>query len=174
MVDGVPVEVEDAGAWVEVEVRVGRDADPNIYHEYTDSGKEFSVTRERYEHELRLPETEGILQIDQQPGIRASIAYDNDNWSFWSSQTIESGTRLDLRNGSFVQLQITLQSRAFNDWVELDSMWIETSSPLADRIVGEVARLADQQPARGFTQVELGQREDHLFPGAIPQWLSGR
>ena len=159
MVDGMPVEVEDAGAWVEVEVRVGRDADPNIYHEYTDSGKEFSVTRERYEHELRLPETEGILQIDQQPGIRASIAYDNDNWSFWSSQTIESGTRLDLRNGSFVQLQITLQSRAFNDWVELDSMWIETSSPLADRIVGEVARLADQQPARGFTQVELGQQE---------------
>ncbi len=102
MVDGLPVEVEDADAWVEVEVRVGRDADPNIYHEYTDSGKEFSVTREHYEHELRLPETEGILQIDQQPGIRASIAYDNDNWSFWSSPTRESGTRLDLRNGSFV------------------------------------------------------------------------
>ena len=163
MLDGQAVEVEDADAWVEVEVRVGRDSDPNIYHEYTDSGKEFSVTRQRYEHDLRLPETEGILQIDQQPGIRASIAYDSDNWSFWSSPTSEPGARLDLRNGSFVQLQITLQSRAFDDWVELDSLWIETSSPLADQIVGEVARSADMQPARGFTQVELGRREQFVY-----------
>ena len=163
LVDGVPTEVDDADAWVEVEVRTGRDDDPNIYHEYTDSGKEFPVSRQRFEHELRLPETEGILKLDQQPGIRASILYDSDNWSFWSSPIAESGSRLDLRNGAYLQLQITLQSRTFDDWVELDSLWIETAPPLADRIVAEVARVADMQPARGFTQVELGQREEFVY-----------
>ena len=55
LLDGVPVEVDSASVWIEVEMRVGRDGDPNIYHEYTDSGKEFEVTRQRYENELRLP-----------------------------------------------------------------------------------------------------------------------
>ena len=163
MVGEEAVATPDAEAWVEVEVRAGRDSDPNIYYEYTDSGREFVVTRERYEGELRLPETEGILQIDRQPGIRASIGYDSESWSFWSSSITESGTRLDLRNGSHLQLQITLQSRAFGDWVELDSLWIETSPPLADQIVGEVARAADMQPAPGFVQVELGARETFVY-----------
>ena len=163
MVGEEAVVVSDAEAWVEVEVRAGRDGDPNIYHEYTDSGREFVVTRERYEGELRLPETEGILQIDRQPGIRASIGYDSENWSFWSSPITESGTWLDLRNGSHLQLQITLQSRAFGDWVELDSLWIETSPPLAAQIVGEVARAADMQPPPGFVQVELGARETFVY-----------
>ena len=144
-------------------MRAGRDGDPNIYREYTDSGREFVVTRERYENDLRLPETEGILQIDRQPGIRASIGYDSENWSFWSSPITESGTWLDLRNGSHLQLQITLQSRAFGDWVELDSLWIETSPPLADQIVGEVARAADLQPGPGFVQVDLGARETFVY-----------
>ena len=74
MVDGVPTEVADADAWVEIEARTGRDDDPNIYHEYTDSGKEFPVTRARFENELRLPETEGILKLDQQPGMYSSYA----------------------------------------------------------------------------------------------------
>ncbi len=163
MVGEEAVVVPDAEAWVEVEVRAGRDGDPNIYHEYTDSGKEFVVTRERYENDLRLPETEGILRIDRQPGIRASIGYDSENWSFWSSPITESGTWLDLRNGSHLQLQITLQSRAFGDWVELDSLWIETSPPLAAQIVGEVARAADMQPPPGFVQVELGARETFVY-----------
>ena len=163
MVGEEAVAVPDAEAWVEVGVRAGRDGDPNIYREYTDSGKEFAVTRERYENDLRLPETEGILQIDRQPGIRASIGYDSENWSFWSSPIAESGTWLDLRNGSYLQLQITLQSRAFGDWVELDSLWIETSPLLADQIVGEVARAADMQPAPGFVQVELGARETFVY-----------
>ena len=163
MVGGEAVVAPDAEAWVEVEVRAGRDGDPNIYYEYTDSGREFAVTRQRYEGELRLPETEGILQIDRQPGIRASIGYDSENWSFWSSPITESGTWLDLRNGSHLQLQITLQSRAFGDWVELDSLWIETSPPLAAQIVGEVARASDMQPAPGFVQVQLGTQQTFVY-----------
>jgi hypothetical protein len=163
MIDGVPTEVDDADAWVEVEARTGRDDDPNIYHEYTDSGKEFVVTRAHFENELRRLQGGPNIKLDQQPGIRASIAYDSDNWSFWSSPNRDPGAQLRLRNGAYLQLQITLQSRAFDDWVELDSLWIETAPPLADQIVGEVARLEEMQPARGFTQVELGQREDFVY-----------
>ena len=163
MVDGTPTRVEDAEAFASLEGRTGRDEDPNIYREYTDSGKEFEVSRQRYEHELRLPETEGILVLDRRPGLRASINYDQENWSFWSSPIQESGARLDLRNGSYLQLHIRLESRAFDDWVRLDSLWIETSPPLADQVVGELARLDDLQPARGFTQVELGQRTEFAY-----------
>ena len=163
MVGAEAVAAPDAEAWVEVEVRTGRDGDPNIYREYTDSGREFAVTRQHYEGQLRLPETEGILQIDRQPGIRASIGYDSENWSFWSSPIAASGTQLDLRNGSHLQVQITLQSRAFSTWVALDSLWIETSPPLANQVVGEVARAADMQPAPGFVQVDLGARETFVY-----------
>jgi hypothetical protein len=162
-IDGRAVEVEDGEAWVEVEIRVGRDDDPNIYHEYTDSGKEFSVSRSYFENELRVPENGGNLLLDRQPGIRASVQYDSENWSFWSNVISKSGARIDLRNGSYLQLQISLQSRSFDDWVELDSLWIEVSPPLADRVVGEVARLDDMRPVRGFTQVQLGQREQFVY-----------
>ncbi len=172
MIDGAPVEVDSAEVWVDVEVRTGRDGDPNVYHEYTDSGKEFVVSRERYENELRLSDSEGILQSDRQPGIRASVQYDSENWSFWSSPITESGSRIDLRNGAYVQLQIALQSRSFSDWVEVDSLWIEVSPPLADRVVGEVARLDDMRPARGFTQVELGREEEFAYDIAAEFALS--
>ena len=56
MVDGEPVSVEDGEAWLEVEMRTGRDDDPNIYNEFTDSGKEFPVSRDRYEKVLRYRE----------------------------------------------------------------------------------------------------------------------
>ena len=156
MVGEEAVVVSDAEAWVEVEVRTGRDGDPNVYREYTDSGKEFVVTRERYEGELRLPETEGILQIDRQPGIRASIGYDSENWSFWSSPITESGTWLDLRNGSHLQLQITLQSRAFGDWVELDSLWIETSPPLGRSDRGRSCARSRHAASSGFCPSRVG------------------
>ncbi|MBI2506164.1 MAG: hypothetical protein HYW07_23355 [Candidatus Latescibacteria bacterium] len=158
MVAGAPVETPGARAWVEVEARSGRDSDPNVYHEYTDSGKELFVSRQRYEHELRQPETEGVLQLDRRPGIQASIAYDLENWSFWSIPLTQSGSLLELRNGAYLQLQITLQSRAFGDFVRLDSVWIEQSPPLADQVLGEVALLDEPRPALGFTQVELGRR----------------
>jgi hypothetical protein len=163
MAGGVPLEAGDAQAWVEIEARSGRDDDPNVYHEYTDSGKEFPVARQRYESELTPPRAEGDVRLDERPGVRASIAYDSQNWSFWSSPITQSGTRLDLRNGAYLQVQITLQSRSFDDFVRLDSVWIEHSLPLADRIVGEMARLDEMRPSRGFTQVELGQREEFAY-----------
>lgn len=158
-IDGVAVEVEDAEAYVEVTARAGVDDDPNIYHEYTDSGREFVVSRERYENELRRPDSIGQqATVNRRPGQQASITYDSENWGFWSPPITASGNRLELRNGSHLQLEIKLQSQAFHDYIRLDSLWIEQSPLLADRIVGEIAPLEDPQPANGFTQVDIGTR----------------
>lgn len=158
-IDGVEVEVEDAEAYVEVTARAGVDEDPNIYHEYTDSGREFVVSRERYENDLRRPDSIGQqASVNRRPGQQASITYDSENWGFWSPPITRPGSRLELRNGSHLQLEIKLQSRAFHDYVRLDSLWIEQSPLLANRIVGEIAPFEDPLPANGFTQVDIGAR----------------
>ena len=169
MVDGIAVEDPDALVSVKVEVRTGRDEVPDIYHEFTNTGLEKEVTRARYENELkarlvRVSASSGSFRTrEPKPGVRASIAYDSDNWTFWSTAISESGKPLELRNGRYIQLLITLQSRTFSDFVRLDSLWIEQAPLLAQQVVGEVARLDEKQPARGFTQVALGEMTDFVY-----------
>ncbi len=157
LVDGVAVEDPDAKVFVKVEVRTGRDAIPEIYHEFTNTGLESVISRERYQG-LKLQRTR-----EPKPGVRASILYDRENWTFWSVPFFASGQPLRLLHGSHIQLALTLESRDFSSWVRLDSLWIETSPLLADDIVGEVARADDMQPARGFTEVTLGETTEFAY-----------
>ena len=76
----------------------GADGDPNIYHEYTDRGGEEEVPRERYDLVLQPRWRAGLLR-DPRPGMRASITYDSDNWSFWSLPFAEPGQTLGLKGG---------------------------------------------------------------------------
>ncbi len=161
-IDGELVEAPDAEVGVEVEVRTGRDGDPNIYHEYTDRGGEEVVTRERYDLVLQPRWRAGLLR-DPRPGMRASIQYDSDNWSFWSLPFSEPGQAIDLKGGTHFQLRITLKSEEFTAFVRLDSLWIETAPLLASRVVGEVALAGDVQPAGGLTQVPLGQVAELIY-----------
>ena len=168
MVDGVAVETPDAAVGIKIEVRTGRDDDPAIYHEYQQTGFERAVTRERYENELRTrqfrPNLEApIITLDPRPGLRASISYDDENWTFWSVPFTEPGLPLNLRSGSYLQLRITLESHSFDDFIRLDSLWIETAPLLAGDIIGEVALRADPQPVRGFTEVALGRETDFVY-----------
>ncbi len=162
MVDGELVDVDSAAVKVVVEVRSGRDADPNIYHEYTDRGGEEVVARERYDLVLQPLERAGLVR-EPRPGMRASIEYDSDNWSFWTSPIKRSGQALGLKGGSYLQLRITLYSEQFDALVRLDSLWIETAPLLADQVLGEVARSDQPQPPRGFTEVELGQQTEFVY-----------
>lgn len=162
VVDGELVAAPDAEVGVEVEVRTGRDGDPNIYHEYTDRGGEEVVTRERYDLVLQPRWRAGLLR-EPRPGMRASIQHDSDNWSFWSLPFAEPGQAIDLKGGSHFQLRITLKSEDFAAFVRLDSLWIETASLLASRVVGEVALAGDAQPAGGLTQVPLGQAAELIY-----------
>ena len=167
-IDGEAVLTPDAEAFAEIEVRSGRDADPNLYHEYTVTGKEKLVSRDRYENDLRTGfgrtcASCDFVQRSPRPGMRASIAYDSDNWTFWSTPTTQSGLPLNLDSGSFIQVYITLHSARFSDYVRLDSLWIEQAPLLASRVLGEVAALSDLQPPRGIAQVSLGEEIDFAY-----------
>ena len=167
-VDGEAVEAPDAQAFAEVEVRTGRDDDPNIYREYTVTGKEKVVSRARYENDLRTGFARtcascDFVQRSPRPGMRAGITYDSDNWTFWSTPTTQSGLPLNLDSGSFIQVFITLHSTRFADFVRLDSLWVERAPLLAARVLGEVAPLADPQPAHGFGEVALGEMVEFAY-----------
>ena len=162
------VEAPDARAFAEVEVRTGRDDDPNIYHEYTVTGKEKVVSRARYENDLRTGfgrtcASCDFVQRSPRPGMRAAITYDRDNWTFWSTPTTQSGLPLNLDSGSFIQVLITLHSTRFADFVRLDSLWVERAPLLAARVLGEVAPLDDPRPAHGFGEVALGEMVEFAY-----------
>ena len=168
MVDGAPVEPPEAQAMLKIEVRPGRDDNPAVYHEYMDTGLEREVSREYFENDLRnrfMREHAhaDIIERQPKPGIRASISYDSDNWTFWSAPFVDSGQPISLNSGSYLQLRITMESASFDDWVRLDSLWIETAPLLAGDVRGELARLDNPQPARGFTEVSLGEMTDFVY-----------
>ena len=168
MVDGTPVETLDAATRIKVEVRTGLDDDPAVYHEYMDTGLERVVSRDHYENALRtrfvrIHSAADLTERQPKPGVRASIGYDSDNWTFWSAPFVESGQPINLRNGTHLQFRITMESDSFDDFVRLDSLWLETAPLLAANVRGEVAPLDDPQPASGITQVPLGEAIEFVY-----------
>jgi len=168
MVDGQPVESPDARAQLRVEIRTGRDRDPAVYHGYMDTGLERVVTREFYENNLRTrfvrrTAADDLEERQPKPGLRASITYDADNWTFWSSPFTTSGELINLQSGAYLQVRITMESNSFDDFVRLDSLWVETAPLLAGNIQGEIARSDDLQPKSGSTEVSLGETTDFVY-----------
>ena len=168
MVDGTPVETPNAAAQLKVEVRTGLDDDPAVYHEYMDTGLERVVSRDHYENALRtrfvrITATSDLSERQPKPGVRASIGYDSDNWTFWSAPFVESGQPINLRNGTYLQFRVTMESNSFDDFVRLDSLWLETAPLLAANVLGEVAPLDDPQPVGGITQVPLGEAIEFVY-----------
>lgn len=168
MVAGQPVEVADANATLRVEIRTGRDDDPAVYHEYRDTGLERVVSRDYYENQLRtrflrISAASDLIERQPKPGVRASITYDADNWTFWSAPFSEPGQLLNLQSGSYLQVRITMESNSFDDFVRLDSLWIETAPLLVGDVRGEIARLDDLQPKSGTTEVSLGEETDFVY-----------
>lgn len=168
MVNGTPVETPDAAAQVKIEVRTGLDDDPAVYHEYMDTGLERVVSRDHYENSLRtrfvrITAASDLSERQPKPGVRASIGYDSDNWTFWSAPFVESGQPINLRNGTYLQFRVTMESDSFDDFVRLDSLWLETAPLLAANVRGEVAPLDDPQPVGGITQVPLGEAIEFVY-----------
>ena len=161
MADNTLVPAPEAAVGLHVEVRTGSDQDPNIYREFDDKGREVEVSRQRYEFELKESQGYGYVASDR-PGVRASVAYDEDNWTFWSPAFTAPGQSLNLHSGSHIQFKITLDSTDFDAFTRLDSLWVEQAPLLARQIVGEVARLDDPQ-ARGLTEVALGQATNFSY-----------
>ena len=151
VVDGLRVEDPDAAVSLQVKVRSGQTADPLVYHERVEFGKEMPVPRKRYES---LPAARDLF--DQHPGTKGSVTYDTGNWTFWTPVP-HSGALAPLHQGCYLQLSLTLESRSFDELLRLDSLWVETVPPLASRIVGEVAILETPRPRGGLVQAPLGE-----------------
>ncbi len=158
--NGAHVEDPEARVWLGVEARTGRDSDPLVYHEFDNKGREVIVERARYEYDLKP--AEGYV-AGNRPGVRASIAYDTDNWTYWTTPITEPNRPLNLQSGSHIQLKLILHSADFDAYLRLDSLWVEQAPLLADRVLGEVARLDDMQPRRGFSAVNLGEQTDFAY-----------
>ena len=168
MVNGTAVEAPDAAARVKVEVRTGLDDDPAVYHEYMDTGLERVVARDHYENALRtrfvrITAADDLSERQPKPGVRASIGYDSDHWTFWSAPFVESGQPINLRNGAYLQFRVAMESDSFDDFARLDSLWIETAPLLAATVRGEVAATDDPQPVSGITQVPLGETIEFVY-----------
>ena len=164
MTAGVPTPVDDAQARLAISVRSGRDDDPNVYHEFTDTGAERTVSREHFENELKQPDQSTGGQIQEgKPGLRASINYDQDNWTFWSFPIAGSGQLAPLERGNHIQVRLTFESSSFFDFVRLDSLWIEVAAPLASQVIGEIARFDEPTPDSGLTEVYLGEMTDFTY-----------
>ena len=171
MVDGVPVEDPDADVSVEIIARTGLDADPNLYFEYTDTGSRVVVTRDRYENDLKpanRTSQDGLGGViiaggGDKPGVQAGFEEDTENWTFWSIPFTEPGQPLGLNAGSHIQFKIVLHSNDFDAFMRLDSLWVEQAPLLVRNVQGELARLDDPAPQRGFTEVELGEMTDFVY-----------
>ena len=173
LVDGVAEEAPDANVQIEIEARTGIDSNPDIYYEFTDMGTRVIVEQARYQGVLKnqsssVTNADGLggtltLSTRPKPGLRAGIEYDQQNWTFWSFPTTESDQPLNLNRGSYLQVKVVLHSERFDEFVRLDSLWIETSPILASRVVAEIAQFGQPNPARGVAEVTLGEMTDFTY-----------
>ena len=144
----------DAPTSAQIEIKTGLDPTPTGYHGYDDIGQLVEVTQSAYE---RLKQR--IWPWDPPAvGWRGPIFDDADNWSFWSPPLRHSGELPRVPSGRYLQLRLTLETETLWDFTRLDSLSIEYSPLLAERVVGEVAAASDLQPIGHIAEVPAGQK----------------
>ena len=151
--DGVLLPTAAATASVDLTLRNGTDETPLVHFEIVDreTGSEQPTTADAY---AKLAED-----------FRGSILDDAENWTWKNPIRIDStGTftyPLELPGPrKYFDFQLFFRGTS-TDLVQIDSLAISYSLPLADRAVGEVAVLADPFPPGGVVAVPAGR--DTLF-----------
>lgn len=92
------VEAPGAPVTASIELQIGLDDTPTIYHTYDEMGKLVEATKEVWATKLKH------RQWPWHPagvGWRGPITDDTDEWSFWSAPLGESGDRPKLPRGRF-------------------------------------------------------------------------
>ena len=146
------VEAPAAKAGVNIEIKTGLDDGPIAYHSYNDLAQPVEVAKDAY---AKLKPR--VWPWDPPAvGWQGVIADDINNWSFWSPPIRVSGQRPRVPKGRYIQLQIQLETETLWEFARLDWITIETSSLLADRIVGEVAAVDHLRPDGKVPQVPAG------------------
>lgn len=151
---GEPVPAPGAPTRVKVEIKTGLDDTPIAFQTYNDLQQQVEVSRSDYE---RLKPR--VFPWDPPSvGWRGPIIDDQTNWSFWSSPVRQSGQRPRVPLGRYLQLQIQLETDELWAYARIDSLLIEASPLLADRVLGELARAEDLHPESQLVQAEPGER----------------
>lgn len=144
---------------VKVEIKTGLDDTPISYQTYNDLQQQVEVSRSDYD---RLKPR--VFSWDPPSvGWRGPIIDDQTNWSFWSSPVHQSGQRPRVPLGRYLQLQIQLETDELWAYPRIDSLLIEASPLLADRVLGEVARAEDLHPESQLVQAKPGERIELVY-----------
>ena len=153
------VSAPGASAGATVAVKTGRDDSPITYFSYNDLQLPVEVTRKEYD---RLKPR--IFSWDPPAvGWRGPIVEDEDNWSFWSAPQRLSGQRPLVPKGRYLQLRVQLQTDSLWEFTRLDSLEVQFSPLLADRVLGEVAVADRLQPPGKTAQVEAGKPTEFVY-----------
>ena len=153
------VPAPQAPASATVAVKTGLDDTPIAYLSYNDMQLPIEVTQKEYE---RLKPR--IFSFDPPTvGWRGPIVEDEENWSFWSAPLRTSGQSPFISKGRYLQLQVELQTSSLWEFARIDSLEVQVSPLLAERVVGEVAVAGQLQPSGGQVRVEAGKRTEFVY-----------
>ncbi|MBT5325540.1 MAG: hypothetical protein HOL51_05385 [Gemmatimonadetes bacterium] len=142
-----------------VQIKTGLDDTPIRYHSYSDIGQLVEVAQTQYD---RLKQR--IWPWDPPAvGWRGPIADDVDNWSFWSVPLRTSGQQPRVPGGRYLQMRVTLETETLWDFARLDSLAIEFSPLLAERVLGEVAAAGDLRPTGNLVEVPAGEKTEFVY-----------
>ena len=148
---GELVDEPDVDAEVKVRFRIGSDDDPLGYYTWTDQGEFTEVDFDDWLALKRRSHSDSKAFV----GWQGPIIDDAENWIPWSGPATESGTRLDLPSGRYVQVQVAMLSGQPTDMAWLDSLSFEILPLLARHLVGEVG-LASEPLSTLPVQLDVG------------------
>ena len=165
--NGVLMSAPESNAQVQVEIKTGLDDTPIAYQSYNDLQQMVEVTRSEYE---KLKSR--VFSWDPPSvGWRGPIVEDLDEWSFWAPPLREPGQVPSVPRGRYIQLQIQVTTDELWSFARLDSLCIEVSPILADRVLGEIAVAGELLTEYQLAEVKVGERTE--FVCAIDAQFNG-
>ena len=153
------VAAPEASASTKVELKTGHDNSPLAYFGFDDMGKHVEVTPAEYE---RL-KPRVVSRDPQTVGWRGPIGEDQNNWSFWSVPLRQSGEKPRVPRGRYAVLRVQLTTEGLWEFARVDSLVVESSPPLAEWVVGEVAVAGALHPEGSLAQVEAGDPTEFVY-----------
>jgi len=143
----------DAPISISVQTRSGKDDTPSVYHIWNEDGEEEVVEKDEWKRAPSLAASEPA-----RPGYRASVTYDKENWSLWSSPLTSSGMIISSPGPRrYFQFRLTLKTGCPREMGRVDSLWFQISSPpLVESLTGEIAVSGKPAPPEGIATVSAG------------------
>ena len=154
------VPAPQASATVEVQLKSGIDETPTSYFTYDQMGRLVETNQEDFAANLKT------RQWPWHPagvGWRGPVVEDTENWSFWTASLQRSGDRPRLPRSRYVKLRVRLKTESLWEFARLDSLVMESSPLLAERVKGEVAAAGDLLPEGNMAQVPAGELTEFVY-----------